>query len=488
MNGEDRGSKPDEATKTLVGARPIKMLEAEKEKLRAEKAAALKSTLPATTPVTSSPTPVPLPVALPAPTAAPEPPRTLEATGLPTSFLEELCLKHLFDGAELRGGEISRRVCLPPVVVEEVMERLRQARLVDIKGTRGVGIARTQTIFALTELGSAHCDLALKRDRYLGPAPVAFASYVAVVRAQSVRGNRLSRAALEPSFADLVLASELLDTVGPAMNGGRSMFVHGPPGNGKTAVCQRVTRCFGGLVYVPFAVYVDGAVITIYDPGVHEPAPARDEDALWDERWVRCRRPTVTVGGDLALDDLELRYAPDRRYYEAPVQLKANGGVLLIDDFGRQRVEPATLLNRWIVPLESDVDFLSTSTGKKVEVPFDVFVIFSTNLDPSKLVDRAFLRRVRYKVEVTRPDLDRFEAIFVRECDRRGLTFNADLFRHLVDEHYRRAKRPFNACEPRDLLDQVRDLCTWNGIEPMLSREIIDAAASSYFARFGVAG
>ncbi len=491
MSAEAKGPKNEEATKTLVGARPIRMLEAEKEKLKSEKlkrgkSTALNATLPATAPITA-PTPIPLSPAERLPPTVPEPPRTVEATGLSQAYLEELCLKHLYEGGELRGGEISRRICLPPVVIEEVMERLRQARLVDIKGTRGVGIARTTTIFALTEGGVAHSDLAMTRNRYVGPAPVPFERYVEVVEAQSVRGQRLLRRALAPHFVDMVLEDDVLDTIGPAMNGARSMFVHGPPGNGKTMLCRAITQCFEGKIYVPHALIVDGTVITVFDSAVHVPVPASaEDDELWDERWVRCRRPTVTVGGDLTLDDLELRYSAEHRFYEAPFQLKANGGVLLIDDFGRQRVEPRDLLNRWIVPLESDVDYLSTHTGKKVRVPFDVFVIFATNLEPASLVDGAFLRRVRYKVELGQPEIERFRLIFLRECQRRGLKCSDALVTYLIETHYIRAKRDFNACEPRDLLDHVLDLCTWNGIEPLLTQDILDRVAASYFVPLGV--
>lgn len=478
MSGVGKGSKRDDATKTLVGARPIKMLEAErKQKKRGG----------TSTPFTA-PTAIPLKPVEDRDLSPflPEPPRSIEATGLPLAFVESLCLKHLYLASELLGGEISRRLCLPPVVVEEVMERLKKGRLVDIKGTRGVGIGRTQTVFSLTEEGGVQGEKALERDRYVGPAPVPLSTYAEAVARQTVRGNRFDRDSLTSAVADLVLESTVFDTIGPALNSGRSLFVYGPAGNGKTSLCRRLTSCFDGEIFVPHAVLVDHMVIKIFDAAIHLEVKLEDEEPLWDDRWVRCQRPMVLVGGDLTLEDLDLRFCSDVKYYEAPFQIKANGGVLLIDDFGRQRVSPKALLNRWIVPLESEFDFLAAHTGKKLCVPFDVFVIFSTNLDPGSIVDDAFLRRVRYKVEVKRPDAARYMQIFMNESERRGIRFDPKMLDYLVTHHYQGSKRGFNACEPRDLLEQVVDVCTFNGIEPMLSKEIIDKVIENYFVGFKI--
>jgi hypothetical protein len=476
----------DEATRTLVGARPIKKVERETEDLE---------DVPRKTEIDSAPTDGTHRPTEPAAQGravqthsgepfSPEPPRSIDATGLPAAFVEELCLKHLFQATELRGGEISRRTCLPPVVIEEVTERLRVARLVEIKGARGVGLGRTQTVFSLTKAGQKHCELALEHDRYVGPAPVSLEAYADAVTAQTIRGNRVSREALRPHFADLVLDDGVFEALGPALNGGRSLFVHGPSGNGKTAVCERLVGCFGGHVLVPRAVMAGDSVIRVFDESIHREVPLPDEGPLYDERWVRCRRPLVVTGGDLVLEDLDLRYSEDVRYYEAPVQVKANGGVLLIDDFGRQKVSPGALLNRWIVPLENEYDFLVTHTGQKLRVPFDVFVIFSTNLDPAMLVDAAFLRRVRTKVEMSRPDTRRFREIFAAECQRQDVPWDGEAVDDLVKRHYLDAKRPFNACEPRDLLLQVRGLCAYHGVSPRLTRDTLDRAAESYFVRF----
>jgi predicted ATPase with chaperone activity len=487
-------SSDNEATRTLVGARPIKMVDTENDNLDdlltpREHTPLLVEALRPTD------TPLPLPISEPTQKARtvparldiafqPEPPRSIAATGLPPVYVEELCLKHLYQASELRGGEISRRSCLPPVVIEEVMERLRVNRMVDIKGTRGVGIGRTQTVFTLTKTGQRHCELALERDRYTGPAPVPLATYREAVAAQTIRGNRLSRKDLEPRFADLILEEGVFEALGPAMNGGRSLFVYGPSGNGKTSVCQRMIGCFGGKILVPHAVWAGDFVIKIFDDSFHTEIPMPDDGPLFDERWVCCARPLVVVGGDLTLKDLDLRYSDEVKYYEAPVQVKANGGVLMIDDFGRQRVSPRALLNRWIVPLENEYDFLVTHTGMKLRLPFDVFVIFSTNLDPATLVDEAFLRRVRYKLEMARPDEERYRKIFRAECRAQNVPWSEDLESHLVQQHYRKPKRPFNACEPRDLLAQVRDLCAYRKTEVRLDREIIDRVVANYFVKF----
>lgn len=478
MSAEDRGSKSDEATKTLVGAKPIKMLEVE-QRLREEEQARLAAASAAPAAPAASVTPT-------APSTAaflPEPPRSVEATGLAQAWLEELCLKHLLAAGELRAGEISRRTCLTPVVVEELLDRLLKARQVEIKGTRGVGIARTQTAYALTGEGESQADLALARDAYVGPAPVALPAYRRAVAVQSMRGggHRVGREALGHLFSDLVLDERLLEALGPAVNGGRSLLLFGPSGNGKTALCQRLARGFGGEVFVPRALLADRQVIRVFDPTLHEEVGASDAEPLWDDRWVRCRRPAILVGAELTLADLELRDGGEGHGAEAPLQLKASGGVLVIDDLGRQRAETAALLNRWVAPLDTGFDVLIAAAGHPARVPLDVFVVFATSLGAGALAHDAFLRRVAYKVEVARPDLARYAQIFKAECDRRGLRFDVKAIEHLVTHHYQAAKRQPNACEARDLLDRVADIGAYLGVEPVVTRESIDRAAASYF-------
>ncbi len=417
------------------------------------------------------------------PTFMPDPPRSVEATGLSRSYLESLLMKHLFLGGDMRGADLIRRTCLSSVVVEDVMDRLHYQRLTDIKGAAGAGMGRSGMIFTLTDQGHQQCRHYMDRDRYTGPAPVPFDYWVQAVRAQTIRNNSLRRADIEPHFSDLLLTDEIFDAIGPAMNSGKSLFFYGPPGNGKTAIGQRMTHCFGGDVFVPHAILVDDFVIQVFDQAVHQESEVTGP--ILDARWVRCKRPMVFVGGDLTLEELDLAYSPDVRFYEAPLQMKACCGVLLIDDFGRQRVSPKDLLNRWIVPLESEIDFLALHTGKKIEMPFDVFVVFSTNLDPSQLVDNAFLRRVRYKLAVRQPDRSNYQAIFKMECGRRGIEYRSEVFEHLLRVHYQGDNRPFNACEPRDLLSQVEDLCAYRDQGPHLTTELIDAVAHTYFVRFG---
>ena len=419
------------------------------------------------------------------PAFLPSAPRSVNETGLSNSYLEELVLKHLFQGGSMPGSEITSRICLSTAIVETVLERLRKMKLIDIKGTSRTGVGRSGMVIAMTQAGHKVCEHSLDRDQYVGPAPVPFSYYCQAVAAQTIRGNHLQRTDIEPHFQDLVLRDDVYDAIGPSMNSGKALFFYGPPGNGKTAICQRMTNCFGGDVFVPHAVIVDDFVIKVFDSTLHKPV---DHGEHLDDRWVRCRRPMVVVGGELTLDDLNLNYSEQVKYYEAPVQMKANCGMLLVDDFGRQTISPKALLNRWIVPLESEIDFLAMHTGKKLEIPFDVFVVFSTNLDPGELVDNAFLRRVRYKLEVSRPDADLYRKIFQAECKKQGVRWDADLMEYLIREHYQKAGRPFNCCEPRDLLGQVIDLCVYRGGQALMSQEILDRVAANYFVKFDKKG
>ncbi|MBU1411412.1 ATPase [Myxococcota bacterium] len=420
------------------------------------------------------------------PSFLPQMPTSVAATGLSHGFIEELCLKHLFQGGALRGTDLVGRVHLPATIIEEIMERLRKNKLVEITGSSGMGLGRSSMVFRLTQAGHEFVANILERDRYFGPAPVPYKYYQQAVGLQTIRGNAFRKDDLEPHFHDLVLKPAVFDAIGPAMNSGKAMFLHGPPGNGKTAVCARMTACFGGDIFIPHAVLIDDFVIKVYDENLHVEslperiAPSMEPNQL-DVRWVACRRPMVVVGGELEMDDLKLRYSESVRYYEAPIQMKANNGMLLIDDFGRQRISPRELLNRWIVPLESEVDYLSMHTGKKLQVPFDVFVVFSTNLEPRELVDEAFLRRVGYKLEVGRPDEGVYSEIFRKECLKRQIPWDPDMVEYLIEEHYRKPCRPFNACEPRDLLSQVVDLSNYHGHKPTLDRHILDRVVANYF-------
>ncbi|AEI67484.1 hypothetical protein [Corallococcus macrosporus] len=414
----------------------------------------------------------------------PAQPRTLGETGLNTTFVEELVLKALFFSGEMRGMDIAARLQLPTALVDDVIEGLRRQKYIDIRGGGGSGVGKSTMIYQLTTFVTDMLRQVLDRNRYNGPAPVPFLEWAAAVKRQTVRGNRITRARMQDKFGDLIIKDYIFDGIGPAMNSGRAIFFYGPPGNGKTAICQGMVNCFDGDIFIPHAILIDDFVVRIFDANLHK--AVEDEPGMqpYDRRWVRCRRPLVVVGGELTLEMLDLVYSPEVKYYEAPFQMKASNGMLLIDDFGRQKVSPKDLLNRWIVPLESDIDMLTLHTGKKLQVPFDVFAAFSTNLDPSDLVDDAFLRRVRYKLEVQRPDEEQFHDIFQVMCRKRGVPYNAAAVDYLIDAHYRPVGRPFAACQPRDLLDQVIDMAHYQGQEPRLTTELLDSAVRGYFVRF----
>ena len=324
-------------------------------------------------------------------------------------------------------------------------------------------------------------------NQYVGAAPVPLAAYISRMRSLAASRGYIDRDRLRGGFSHLIIPDRILEQLGPAVNANKALFLHGEPGNGKTVIGEGLGRTIGGEMYMPYAIDVDGYIITMFDPINHEPlAEAEDTSILIaaaprDRRWVRIRRPVVIVGGELTLEMMDLTFNPASRFYEAPLQLKANGGVLLVDDFGRQRIRPEELLNRWIVPLESRVDYLTLHTGKKFQVPFDVLVIFATNLDPASLADEAFLRRIPYKIAVDDPSVEEYARIFEMNCHQRGLKYHKVMVAYLQRRHYRPAGRPLRACQPRDLLDQVTALCRYRGSDATITRELLDAACASYF-------
>jgi hypothetical protein len=411
-------------------------------------------------------------------------PTTLEQTGLTADQIEQLMIKTLHSG-EATGLTVADRLRLPFTIIEPLMERARAERLIEVRGASGSGTASYR--FALTDLGRDRAQQYLAASHYCGPAPVPLSAYVEYMGNLAAMRGYLDRERLERGFAHLVVDGDMMQQLGPALNAGKGVFLYGPPGNGKTLLAEGMGRTLGGEMHVPHAIEVDGHIITIFDPTCHEAVDAEtDRTSLIatvseDRRWVRIRRPVVVVGGELTLDMLDLAFNQLSGFYEAPIQLKANGGVFLVDDFGRQRMRPEDLLNRWIVPLESRVDYLTLHTGKKFQVPFDVLTMFATNLNPASLADEAFLRRIPYKIAVDDPTLDQFTRIFEMNCRARQLRFHRVMVAYLYRRHYRPLGRPLRACHPRDLLDQIVAICRYRGIEPVVTRELLDAACASYF-------
>jgi hypothetical protein len=414
----------------------------------------------------------------------PAPPTSIEETGLHADTLAQLLLKTLVAG-EASGTGLSEKLRVPYSVLEALIQHARVEKLVEVRGTSGAGAAGYRYI--LTDLGRDRAGQFLDICRYVGPAPVPLAQYNAYVRAGMEARPYLDRTTLAAGFEHLVVGHEMLDLLGPAVNSGKALFLYGAPGNGKTVFAEGIGKALGGEMHMPFAIDVDGQVITMYDPVSHlrmSETPNSSSvitNAPHDRRWESIRRPVVVVGGELTLEMLDLTFNPISKFYEAPIQLKANGGVFVVDDFGRQRIPPRDLLNRWIVPLESRVDFLTLHTGRKFEVPFNVLIVFATNLKPQSLADEAFLRRIPYKILAKNPTVDEFCRIFELNCRRKGLTFDPVMVEYLERKYYRPRKIQMRACHPRDLISQVVDICRYTNREPVITRELLDAACGAYF-------
>jgi hypothetical protein len=415
----------------------------------------------------------------------PAPPATLEETGLHPDTLGQLLLKTLIAG-ETNGTGLSEKLRLPYSVLDSLIQHARVEKLLEVRGASGAGSAGYR--YALTDLGRDQAGQFLDVSRYVGPAPVPLGQYNAYVRACVASRPYVDKDRLSTGFDNLIVSRNMLDRLGPAVNSGKSLFLYGAPGNGKTVIAEGIGRALGEAMHIPHAIDVDGQTITMFDPVNHVHLSKGDSGAqsvisaaIHDRRWESIRRPVVVVGGELTLEMLDLTFNPIAKFYEAPIQLKANGGVFVVDDFGRQRIPPRDLLNRWIVPLESRVDFLTLHTGRKFETPFNVLIIFATNLKPESLADEAFLRRIPYKILAKNPTMEEYCRIFELNCRKRGLTFDAVMVEYLHRKYYQPRRLQMRACHPRDLIEQVVDLCRYQGRTPTISRELLDAACGSYF-------
>ena len=414
----------------------------------------------------------------------PTQPNNLEETGLSESFIESLVLKTILVGGTVSGRNTAERVGLSFRVVEPTLDILRTRKLViHIRPA-----AFNDYYYSLTEAGQTRAQGHMRQCSYVGPAPVPLEDYVLSVEAQAAGLDPIDRDQLQVALARISYQDDLLDQLGPAVNSNTGMFLFGPPGNGKTTIARCLTECLGQEVWIPHAVFDDGNLIKLMDDAFHRPAPIPEADGRiiktqeWDRRWQRIQRPTVVVGGELVMENLEVRHDSRSNICEAPLQMKSNCGCLLIDDFGRQRIAPEALLNRWIVPLENRHDYLTLPTGKKIQIPFQQLIIFSTNLDPDSLVDEAFLRRVPYKIFVGDPTAEEFRRLVHNVIESLGFPATPEAADHLL-KFYQSSHRNLRRCHPRDLLTQVANFCRYRKIPMVIRPEYLDQACRSYFSQ-----
>ncbi|MDP1797375.1 MAG: AAA family ATPase [Planctomycetaceae bacterium] len=413
----------------------------------------------------------------------PECPNSLESSGLTADEVERLMLKYLLSKGSNAGRQIAAQIRLPFALIDPLLKTMKRDQLIALAGSAEMG----DYVYAITDLGRERARRYVEECTYFGSAPVCLRDYLKAMEAQTIGGVPATRPDLEEAFSDILVSDEMLDRLGPAINSGRGMFLFGEAGNGKTSIAERITRCFGSTIWIPRTLGIDGEIIRLYDPGLHEEVATTAEAGLFDlsnidSRWIQIVRPTLIVGGELTMSQLEITLNTQTHICEAPLQLKSNCGTLVIDDFGRQRMPVTELLNRWIVPLEKRYDFLNMPSGKKIQVPFDQLIIFSTNLEPRDLVDGAFLRRIPYKIQVPDPTEEQFREMMRRIAPRLGFQYEEAPVDHLIEKHYRAAKRPFRSCQPRDLLLQVRNYCSYRVIPKRMSAEAFDFAVQNYFS------
>ena len=420
-------------------------------------------------------------------------PKSVNETGLQESVLVDLCLKIIHQNGYARGLDIADTIQLPFAdVVEPIIGRIKEEKFVEVRGGQDFGSSTME--YSLTERGRNKVTEAMSRNTYIGPAPIPFERYKLAVQLQGIREVTVTQEQMKEAMGDLTISPTVFNLLGPAANSGHSMFLFGKPGNGKTSVAERLSRCLGGEIYTPHAVEFSGSIIKVFDEIVHtriestvDPTDvaARVRAGSTDGRWVKTKRPFVMVGGELTLANLDLIYHEYSKFYEAPFQMKANCGIFLIDDFGRQQCRPQDLLNRWIVPLESRLDFLTLHTGQKINVPFNELIIFSTNLEPKDLVDEAFLRRIKFKIGFESPTYEEMVKIFEKMCGLKKIAFAEEAVKYIWKRQYEEKKFEPRSVHPRDILGQIESIAKYYTVAPKLSKELIDRACDSYFVRLG---
>lgn len=413
-------------------------------------------------------------------------PNQIEDLKIPQSIVLDIIFRLLFNEGNVALARFVEVLKISTRIIDEVLAWMQKEHLVEVAKAIGE-LGRLGYVYTLTEAGEERARGAFERSQYIGPVPVSIQPYNQGIELQTKQRRRVQASQVKEALRRLILPDDFHRRIGPAINSGSSLFLYGPPGNGKTTVAQAISELISGTdpIWMPYAITAGGHIIQIHDRLIHHQvkmdSKRTSEFGRVDGRWALFHRPTVMVGGELKMEALDLRYDPIAKIYEAPLQLKANGGMFLIDDFGRQQVRPGDLLNRWIVPLENQVDFLRLISGQTIVVPFKLLLVFSTNLDPYQLMDDAFLRRIQIKVELSSPDEKMFAQIFLLECKNHNIPFNKDAFLFLLSKWYKQSNRVMQAVHPRDLLRTIKAICDYEGIPPAMTPELLDQACKSYF-------